>query len=82
MKAACQCLTVVGDTHACKFLGRWPASCLTLDKLLTLSEPPCPPQLTRRWKGQRRGWLGQAGSVYTLKVWAPPRAKPAAKSGS
>lgn len=56
--------------------------CVTLGKLLTLSEPPHPPQLTWQQRGQRQGWWGQAGSVQTLKSPAAPRTKPAASSSS
>ena len=56
--------------------------CSTLDKLLTLSEPPHPPKLTRLQRGQRQGWHRQAGSVQTLKSSAPPKTKPAASSSS
>lgn len=63
-------------------LGQWPTGCLTLDTLLTLSEAPCAPQLIRWWREQSLEWHGQASSIHTLKLWAPPRARPAANCSS
>lgn len=61
------------ETHA-QSLGQWPAGCLIPDNVLTLSEPSGPQQ--------KQEWCGQAGSINLLSMWAPPRAKPVAKSSS
>lgn len=58
------------ETHA-QSLGQWPTGCLIPDNLLTLSEP-----------SQKQEWCGPTGSVNSLSMWAPPRAKPVAKSSS